>query len=352
MKNFDTRVYNVTDFEEWKSSGLLDMTPEFQRRQVWSEKAKSYLIDTVLRGNPIPKIIITQDLRQSRNVRVVVDGQQRLNTILSFMDGDFKISRAHNKKFAGMRFADLPADVQNDYRKYEIGVDVLFDQTYEDILDIFARLNTYSVKLNPQEQLNAKYLGFFKQTAYKLGYTYVGYWLGASVITKSQVARMKEAELASDLLVAILGGIQTNKNIQNYYKNYEDTEEAGEKEIEEAEKIFDNVMTYIGEIYSANQLKSTNFKRIHLFYSLFCSIAQGFKVMKGLEKIPQFKPTKSNAGRIRVCLDDISKRYDEEDESKDFKGFLDASRRATTDTSRRISRSKFLCEKINKAIKD
>ena len=198
MKNFDTRVYNVTDFEEWKSSGLLDMSPEFQRRQVWSEKAKSYLIDTVIRGNPVPKIIITQDLRQSRNVRVVVDGQQRLRTILSFMDDDFKISRAHNKEYAGMRFSDLPDDVQNDYKKYEIGVDVLFDQSYEDILDIFARLNTYSVKLNSQEQLNARYLGYFKQTAYNLGYRYVGYWLDVSVILiKHILRRFKTTKLLS-----------------------------------------------------------------------------------------------------------------------------------------------------------
>ena len=70
MKNFDTKVYNVSDFTEWNSSGLLDLSPEFQRRQVWSEKAKSYLIDTLIRGNPIPKIIITQNLRQSWNVQV------------------------------------------------------------------------------------------------------------------------------------------------------------------------------------------------------------------------------------------------------------------------------------------
>jgi uncharacterized protein with ParB-like and HNH nuclease domain len=252
MKNFDTRVYNVSDFMEWNSTGLLDMSPEFQRRQVWSEKAKSYLIDTIIMGNPIPKIIITQDLRQSRNIRVVVDGQQRLRTILSFMDGDFKISRAHNKEYAGMRFGDLPDKVQNDYKKYEIGVDVLFDQSYEDILDIFARLNTYSVKLNPQEQLNARYLGYFKQTAYKLGYRYVGYWLESGILTKSQVARMKEAELASDLLVALVGGIQTNKNIPAYYKKYEDINEDKDANLEDLEPIFDQVMSYIGEVYSAN----------------------------------------------------------------------------------------------------
>ena len=195
MKNFDTRVYSISDFMEWESSGLLDMSPDFQRRSVWAESAKSYLIDTIVIGKPIPKILLTQQLKQTRNVRVVVDGQQRMRTILSFVKDDFKISKAHNKEFAGKRFSELPKDIKRDYLKYEVGVDLLFDVEYEDLLDIFARLNTYSVKLNPQEQRNAKYLGYFKQASYRLGFKYASYWLDSGVLTRFQVSRMAEATL-------------------------------------------------------------------------------------------------------------------------------------------------------------
>ncbi len=44
MKNFDTRTYSISDFVEWDKSGLLELSPDFQRRSVWSDKAKSYLI--------------------------------------------------------------------------------------------------------------------------------------------------------------------------------------------------------------------------------------------------------------------------------------------------------------------
>ena len=347
MKNFDTRTHNVSDFLEWRSSSLLDLSPEFQRREVWSEKAKSYLIDTIISGKPIPKIIITQDLRQSRNVRVVVDGQQRIKTILSFIEGDFKISRAHNKHFAGMRYSDLPQDVKNDFLKYEIGIDVLFDQKYQDILDIFARINTYSVQLNSQEKLNAKYLGYFKQTAYRLGYRYVVYWLDSDILTKSQVSRMGEAALSSDLLVAVLEGIQSNKTVPSYYKKYEDVQ----GKLEEAETHFDNVMSYIGEIYQPTFLKRTNYKRIHLFYSLFCSIAHALHGIKNME-VSRPPLNRNNVGRARVCLDEISHRYDENDQSTDYQKFIDFSRRATTDSTRRLFRSKFLCKKLNSYLKD
>jgi len=107
MKNFDTRAYSIADFLEWHNNGLLELSPDFQRRPVWSEKAKSYLIGTVVRGRPIPKILISQRLQKSRTIRIVVDGQQRLRAILEFINGDFAISRAHNVELAGMRYPKM-----------------------------------------------------------------------------------------------------------------------------------------------------------------------------------------------------------------------------------------------------
>src|SRR3990172_8224369 len=129
MKNFDTRVYSVSDFLEWHNNNLLELSPDFQRRAVWSEKAKSYLIDRILRGRPIPKIIITQQLKEKRTIRVVVDGQQRLRAVLAFINGDFAISKAHNKELAGKRYQTLPKDLQQEFIKYELGVDLLFSMS-------------------------------------------------------------------------------------------------------------------------------------------------------------------------------------------------------------------------------
>ena len=92
MKKFDTRTYGISDFIEWDKNGLLKLSPDFQRRSVWSPKAKSYLIDTILRGKPMPKIIITQELKGAKTIRVVVDGQQRLRAMIEYYNGDFKIS--------------------------------------------------------------------------------------------------------------------------------------------------------------------------------------------------------------------------------------------------------------------
>jgi hypothetical protein len=50
MKSYDSRTYSLNDFVEWDKAKQLELNPRFQRRPVWSEKAKSYLLDTILRG--------------------------------------------------------------------------------------------------------------------------------------------------------------------------------------------------------------------------------------------------------------------------------------------------------------
>lgn len=342
MKNFDTRVYSIGDFLEWDANGLLILSPDFQRRGVWTKQAKSYLLDTIISGKPMPKILMTQKLEVSRNKRVIIDGQQRLRSIVEFCNDEFSISKTHNKEYGGICFSDLPTEIRNEILKYELGVDVLFDLSYEETLDIFARLNTYSVKLNKQELFNAKYLGPFKQAVYQIGYSYVSYWIEANILTKVKVSRMGEAELASDLLVVGIDGIQTNKQVEKYYKSYESEDSDIDSYFEKAKRAID----VISQIYPAEEIKGTNFRRIHVYYSLYCA------VYHSIFGVPNFNAPRNNKiekqiGRIRVALDDFSAKYDNELDELDR--FIDASRRATTDTGNRKYRAEVLSQVISKA---
>lgn len=353
VKSFDTRTYSVSDFAEWQSSGQLVLSPAFQRRAVWTTKAKSYLIDTVLRGKPMPKVLITQSLVDGRNLRTVVDGQQRLRAILEYMSDDFAVMRTHNQEFGGMRYSELEPEVRDDFWQYEIGVDVLFNTELRELLDIFARLNTYSVKLNSTELLNATYLGAFKTTAHKLGHKYAEYWREAGVFTDGQLARMAEVEMSADLLGALLKGISSRKQIPVFYREFDDSE----TEVEQAASLFDEVMTTVARVYSAEDLRGSNFGRAHLFYSAFLAISA---LAKGTPTIPPIKGEESlTAGvdivpsRMRVVLDDMSAQFDVYT-SKDWTGvippdwqeFIQGSRRATTDQGVRESRSYFIARHI------
>ena len=285
-------------------------------------------------------------------MRSVVDGQQRLRAILEFIHGDFKLSRAHNQEYANLHFDDLPKEARAEFYKYEIGVDLLYDIPIEDLLDIFARINTFTVRLNAQEQLNAKYLGYFKQYAYRIGLRYVQYFMDGGVLTHAQVSRMKEAELSSPIsLLASLEGYKLSRMFHNIISAMR-TLRTNQRTCETLNSKFDKVMSYIGEVYPAERLKSSNWQRPPLFYSLFNVIAHGLFGIPELD-VPRPETTVQNVGKIRVRLDDISASYDlytEKESGQDipagYRTFLEYARRQTTDTKARKDGARFVCEQL------
>lgn len=343
MKNFDTRTYNISDFIEWHQSGLLELSPKFQRKSVWTEKAKSYLIDTILRGKPMPKILITQKIVDGKNVRTVVDGQQRLRAIIDFIEDGFSVSRIHNKEFAGKFFSELDEDIKNEIRQYEIGVDLLFNIELPEILDIFARLNTYSVKLNKTEQLNAQYLGSFKTSAHRLGHQYADFFLNAKILTNAKITRMGEVEIIADILGSVLEGISAKKPtiIENFYKKYDDSE----NEVQAAEDEVVGIFRLIAEIIPPERIAQTEFRRVHLFYALFMAI---LKINRDNSE------TLKNTANLRVRIESISsiiadaqaKKQISGESDEEFKDFIYGLRNATTDKSVRIQRVNYLISRI------
>ena len=343
MKNFDSRTYSINDFIEWEDRKQLEISPKFQRRSVWSPQAKSYLIDTILKDKPLPKIFIraTTDPKTKRTVREIVDGQQRMRAILSFVKDGFKISKIHNEEYGGMTYSELPEDVQADFLKYEISVDLLLDLSDRDVLDIFARLNTYSVSLNKQELFNVKYFGYFKQLVYKLSGDYYAFWTENKIFTERKIVRMAEAELVTDLLIAILDGIQSKKNAEKYYQAYDETME----DRKEIENNFVNTMNLIGNLFE-NTLQDSNFRTVPNFYGLFIALYHMNYAIPNLE-IARHKIDIKDYPKIRNCLDEINCIFESEDElPKEYYEFIKSTRDATTDVPARTTRCKFIVNKL------
>src|SRR6266508_3016591 len=214
-------VFKVRDLVSWQRIGSLLLSPNFQRRPVWPKGAKSYLIDTVVRGIPIPIIFLRQrtDLDTLEPKREVVDGQQRLRTLFAFIDQGllrdflpdrdaFTVKRSHNKDLAGKQFKDLPVSVRQAILEYEFSVHVLPSDTDDrDILQIFARMNATGYKLNSQELRNAGWFGDFKNLAYELAYEQLSRWRKWRVFSETDIARMLEVEETSDMMALILQGL-------------------------------------------------------------------------------------------------------------------------------------------------
>jgi hypothetical protein len=142
----------------------LDLQPAYQRNFVFDNKKASRLIESILMDVPIPVIYIAEE---SNNKFSVIDGQQRLTSFLSYIEGklpdgsEFKLSglkilRELNKK----KFDDLDPSLQTKIKTTALHTIIIKKESNEDIkFEIFERLNTGSIKLNEDEIRNSVYRG-------------------------------------------------------------------------------------------------------------------------------------------------------------------------------------------------
>jgi hypothetical protein len=342
VKSYDSRTYSINDFVEWDKNRQLELNPRFQRRSVWTEKAKSFLIDTILRGKPIPKVFIRQKINVTTktSTREVVDGQQRLRTILSFVKDGFTVSKRHNPEHGGRLFSQLPEEVQAHVLAYEVSVDLLINLPDSEVLDIFSRLNSYAVVLNEQEKINADHFGPFKVLADHIGRKYYEYWTEQGVFTAKNLLRMLEVSLVADLLIAMLEGIKSKKQVKRYYDRYE---ESFDHDPAEAEARFDHVVARISAIYSEG-LSDTEFRRPLLYYSIFTAVAHREYGLPGLES-PATTLEDDSLEAARSRLDRVTELFAAEDLSllnAAEQQFMKDCTRATTDEAVRVRRTDFL----------
>lgn len=79
---WESYSHPISDIRDWDNNNRLELKPDFQRNEVWSRAAQIMLIDTIIKGIPIPKIYIKSVMHNGNTYRVVIDGQQRLTAIL------------------------------------------------------------------------------------------------------------------------------------------------------------------------------------------------------------------------------------------------------------------------------
>jgi uncharacterized protein with ParB-like and HNH nuclease domain len=347
MKTLDIgkTVYTVSDFVAWEKNKTLVLSPSFQRRPVWRPGAKSFLIDTILRGLPMPIIFLRDqktDLKTLLSKREVVDGQQRIRTVLSYVYPDglrnfnlqkdgFTLKRVHNKDLADLSFEQLNSDLKQRILDYQFSVHVLPANVDDrEVLQIFARMNATGVKLNEQELRNADFSGEFKTLSYELAAEYLEYWRKWGIFTEYNIARMNEVELTSEFFMLMLRGAvlgKTQASINSFYKTYDEEFEMRD----EVERRFRHVLKIIDDKLGST-LNVLPFKKKTLFYSLFAAI---YQLAYGLEnpianKARPKAVTNIQTARIRKCGEDIQSN----DAPENVKEAM--ARRTTHQSSRKI----------------
>lgn len=164
----------------WEDEELI--IPEFQRNFVWTIKQSSLLIESFLLGLPVPQAFIYVD---SKNSSLIIDGQQRIMSIVFFLEGYFGPETKQGKRsvfrltgldqkspYNGKRFEDLTSSDQKKLEKSilrVVNIKQLAPQNDNtSVYHIFERLNTGGTPLRPQEIRNCVFHGEIVERLNKL----------------------------------------------------------------------------------------------------------------------------------------------------------------------------------------
>lgn len=151
--------YNLSSLSTLIRNKQIDLSPEYQRRNRWNDSRKSKLIESFLMNVPIPPIFLNEDEYGRYSV---IDGKQRLTAIHDFLLGRFKLKGLEVfSELNNSSVDDLPSTLMTALEtRATLRAIIILRQSDPDIkYQVFQRLNTGGIKLNPQEIRNSAWPG-------------------------------------------------------------------------------------------------------------------------------------------------------------------------------------------------
>lgn len=330
---------SISWFYQRYRENSLELSPDFQRNPVWLQNQKEYLLETVLLELPMPEIyMVNRILPSGDSTYIVVDGQQRLRTILEFVTGELYIKNPL-ERFPFLRtFTDLNDQEKQKFWRYPIVVRDLEDSTDDEIRNLFQRLNKYSAVLNDQELRNAKFKGQFLKTVQQLSSN--DFWTSAGIFSANDFRRMIDLEFISILLTTMIGGIYNRRDrLDEFYLMYEDEFEEVDSYVNKVTRILDLIDLVVPT------LKVSRWKNKAEFYTLFLVF----------DDMELFNITPDNVPKLSELLSNFERQVQlaknaPEEVDKRFVDYLDAATYGTNDKEKRVRRNRILQEYLREGL--
>ncbi|MDA8416136.1 MAG: DUF262 domain-containing protein [Betaproteobacteria bacterium] len=263
---------DVSWFLDLNEKKQLDLNPPYQRRSVWTPKDKRFFIDTILNGYPAPPIFLHKSLDyHGRSTYYVVDGKQRLQTIIEFSENKIRIPDDFpDVSLQKKRWEDLQRETKEIFWNYVLIVEMLPSVDESTIRDTFERINRNSRKLERQEIRHAKYDGWFASEAEAEANKEE--WKEFGVVTTARAKRMSDVQFISELLAVNLKGKLHGFDqdwLDELYAEYEEPEDNALFVEEDFRKTIESTKAIIKRLVELQPGIKSYMKILTHFYSLW-----------------------------------------------------------------------------------
>ena len=323
---------------------------DYQRSdKVWPPAARSFLIESILLGFPIPKIYLFQktDLKSKKSIKEIVDGQQRTRTINDFFTNKLRIStKSAIAEARGKNYDQLDDDLKGKFLNYQLSVDLFVSATPNEIRQAFRRLNSYTVPLNPEEKRHAEYQGAFKWFVHKLTGDYEEAFLSMGVFGEKQIIRMQDTKLVTEITHSLLNGIQTTKSKQldDVYKNNDGEFLLNEEIQARLINAFDWIAT-IDDVHRGPLMAP------HIFYSLVLAVTHAqhpWETLQNAFQLDQAIPISMDIATANLTA--LAEALQTDPPPKNFEPFVIASGEGANVLAQRKARFEWLCRALEPKI--
>lgn len=236
------RVYNFFRNE------IFFVNRRYQRKLIWTLDEKRTFIDSIIKGYPVPLILLAETTIDEKAVFEIIDGMQRLNAITSFIEGEFDYNgqyfdletmveskSAFDREILSQKEPKLSREICESLASYVLPLSVYSFNDTSKIDEIFIRINSYGKHLSRQELRSAGTLGIFADLVRQvssivrtdvtqgnilnlnkmreISITNIGldygipvddiFWVKNNVITKEMVREARDEEIVADILAAM-----------------------------------------------------------------------------------------------------------------------------------------------------
>jgi hypothetical protein len=279
---------DVTWFLDLHERGRLDLEPPYQRKSVWSINDRRYFLNTIFSGFPTPALFVHRTMDDGKAVYHIVDGKQRLETIIKFARNEFPLADDFSdERLDKKRFRDLDIDMKNTFWNYQLIVEQLTSAENNYIREIFDRVNRNTRKLTRQEIRHARFEGWFAARVDAEAEAEGTVWRNFGIVTPARARRMGDAQFIAEMLMVTIAQRITGFDqdaIDVYYSEYDDPAVSiPDFDIDDFEQRFGQTKNYLSAMVVARPDVAENAKTVTHFYSLWALITIE------RERLPHFK---------------------------------------------------------------